>query len=782
MESGDSTESREQSVTTAESLPVEITTYVGRRAETATLLQLVGQGRVITLTGPGGVGKTRLAVHVAEALRDRFADGVAFVPLGELHDPELVASAVADIVGLTDRTAQPTADAVVATLRNRAMLLVLDNCEHLVDACASLVNELTMSCPQLVVIATSRQSLAVAGEQIFPVQPLSVPEPNEGAAQLGAYDAVQLLVDRASAVVPGFAVTEGNAADVVRLCHQLDGLPLAIELAAVRLRALSVRQLSDRLETQLTLPAGRRGGPKRHETLWALIDWSHQLCDDRERLMWQRLSVFAGSITIDAVEATCTGDGLEAEAVLDVIEGMIDKSILLRSEQDGVVLYRMLGTVRQYGEDRLREQGGLEAQRRRHRDHYLHVAETFSAEWLGDRQIEWIQRLRREQSNIRVALDFCTSTPGEAASGMRLACSIMEYWVLRGFNAEARIQLHKLLEVADPDATERPRAMWNYAFLALVQGDGAASDAALAETEALAARLRDEHAAAYALHVRAYSALIGDDMATARRLFGSANASFKVLGDHSGELWSRYNLGLATALDGDYDGGKEILHSCIAECEALGERFWRSWALWSLGAAEYLTGNLEEADAACNEVLRLQRRLPDRAIVAFCLTVKSGVATLRGHDRETCRIFGAATAVWQSMGTSPMRYSAFEETTKNDIVTVTARLGEADATAEFTTGYLMSLEEAIDYALSVDDSGTAPAAASASAEDMPLTARELEVARLVAQGMTNREIASTLVIATRTVETHVAHTLTKLDLSNRVQLAAWVAELGQGVN
>jgi non-specific serine/threonine protein kinase len=763
--------------TTGESLPVEITTYVGRRAEAASLRHLLEQGRVVTLTGPGGVGKTRLAAHVATALRESFADGVAFVPLGELHDPALVASAVAEVVGLTDRSSQPTADAVVATLRNRALLLVLDNCEHLIEACASLVNELTATCPRLVVLATSRQSLADGGEQIFPVQPLSVPEPNEGVAQLGAYDAVQLLVDRASAVVPGFTVTTSNAADVVRLCHQLDGLPLAIELAAVRLRALSVRQLSDRLETQLMLSAGRRTGPKRHETLSALIDWSYQLCNDRERLLWQRLSVFAGSVTIDAVEATCTGDGLDSELILDVIEGLIDKSILLRSEQDGVVLYRMLEAVRQYGEDMLRDQGRLEPQRRRHRDHYVSVAETFSAEWLGDRQIEWIQRLRREQNNIRVALDFCTGVPEEAATGMRLACSIMEYWVLRGFNAEARIQLRKLLEVAEPDAPERSRAMWNYAFLALVQGDKASADAALTETEALAARLHDEHAAAYATHIRAYAALIDDDMAGATELFGAANEAFTTLGDHSGELWSRYNLGLATALNGDYDRGREILRSSIVECEALGERFWRSWALWSLGAAEYLAGNLAEADAACNEVLRLQRRLPDRAIVAFCLTVKSGVATAREQWRETCRIFGAATAVWQSLGTSPLRYSAFEENTKNDIVLVTERLGEADTTAEFTAGFQMSLAEAIDYALSVDLTGTGTArAAEAVPEGMPLTARELEVARLVAQGMTNREIAGKLVIATRTVETHVAHTLTKLDLSNRVQLAAWIAE------
>lgn len=759
--------------TVPDPLPVEVTTYVGREFEAAELRRLIGVSSIVTLTGPGGVGKTRLASQAATGVADQFPGGVLFVPLAELRDGALLPNTVAEAVGLADRSTRPPLELVVAELRDRAALVVLDNCEHLVAECGELVDTLVRSCPGVVVLATSRQSLGVQGERILPVRPLSIPEQGEPAARLLDYDAVRLFVDRATAVVPAFAITADNAEDIVQLCQQLDGLPLAIELAAVRLRALSVRQLSERLDRQFSLlKGGRRIGPSRHETLRGLIDWSYELCSPQERMLWERLSVFAGNVFLDAAEAVGSGDGLATEDVLDVLDGLLDKSILLRVEDAGVVRYRMLETVRQYGQDRLRAASDLVRWQRRHRDFYVELTARFAAEWIGPDQVAWIERLRREHSNLRLALDFCARDPEEAEIGMAMAHSFKEYWVLRGFNTEGRIQMTKLLDVASPTAPGRAKLMWNYAFLAVVQGDEPAYETALAAGKSLAEASGDDLAAAYCQHVEAYRALIGNDMPAAVHLFGKSAASLRRHGDISGELWSTYNYGLALALDGDLDGGRAVLRECIDAYDARGELFWRGWATWSLAAAEYLAGDLLEARKQCEEVLRRQQVVGDRAIIAFALTVLAGVAARTGHDRGAARLFGAAATVWRSLGTSPRHYGAFAKSLEADTAAVTGRLGWDAAADNFAAGAEMTLDQALEYSLS----GWDDPPAEAEAEINPLTAREQQVATLVARGMTNREIAEELVIAQRTAETHVEHILSKLGFSNRSQVTRWVTE------
>jgi predicted ATPase/DNA-binding CsgD family transcriptional regulator len=761
-------------VTTApEPLPLDVTTYVGRQAETIELRRLIGTGAVVTLTGPGGVGKTRLATRVAASVVEDFPGGVAFVSLAELHDGALLATTVADAVGLIDRSNRAPLEVVVAALRDRNTLLVLDNCEHLIEACAAMVDTLIRSCPGLVVVATSRQSLGVAGERILPVNPLSLPESSEATERLLGYDAVRLFVDRATAVVPEFEITNDNADDIVNLCHRLDGLPLAIELAAVRLRALSVRQLTERLDRQFVLLSGtgRRLGPTRHETLRRLIDWSYELCSEQERLLWSRLSVFAGVVHLDAAEFVCSGDDLEVDEVLDVLDGLLDKSILLRVEHRGVVGYRMLETVRQYGQDRLRAADDVLRLQRRHRDFYLSLTERFADEWLGPDQVAWIERLRREHGNLRLALEFCARDADEAVIGMRMAYNFKDFWTLRTFNTEGRFQFSRLLDVAEPTAPGRAMLLWIYAFLACVQGDETGYTRSLAAAREEAAATDDAHALAYTWHVEAYHALIGDEMETAATLFERSAAALREVGDVSGELWSTYNYGISAALAGDLDGGRAVLRRSIDEYAARGEWFWRCWALWSLGAAEYLAGDLEEARRACVEVLRQPVIVRDRAIGAFVLTVMAGVEARTGHDRRAARLFGAAATVWRTLGTSPTRYGAFIESQEEDTAAVTGRLGWDAAAAEFTVGAAMSIDEAIAYAL---DEG--PPLAGPVASDNPLTAREQQVADLVSQGLTNREIAETLVIAQRTAETHVEHILSKLGFNNRAQVTRWVIE------
>ena len=756
-----------------ESLPAELTSYVGRRTELAEVRRLLGTSSLVTLIGPGGVGKTRLAARTAAAARASFADDVVFVGLADLHEPELLVSTVAERLGLGDRSARRPIERLVDQLRSRRLLLVLDNCEHLVEECAWLVHTLLDSCPNLVVLATSRQSLGVAAERMLPVLPLAVPEPGTPLAELERYDAVRVLVDRATAVVPSFAIDEDNVEDVIRLCRTLDGLPLAIELAAVRLRSLSVRQLADRLDKRFTLlSGGRRRMPSRHTTFQALIDWSYELCTEQERLLWARASVFSGSFDLDAAEEVCSGDGLAREAVLDVLDGLLDKSILLREEDHGVARYRLLEMVRQYGEDRLRATGDLTRRNRFHRDWYLELTTRFEAEWFGRDQIAWIDRLRREHANLRRALDFCTSGPDEAVVGLRMLRGFKEYWLVRGLNSEGRVWLDKLLAAAPADAPGRGTALWIYAFLAVVQSDTPAHERALAEAERVV-EATDARDRAYMDLVRGYAALIGNEGERSAELFHRAAEALRSQQDVAGQMWATYNYGLALSLAGDLERSRRILDDCVEDCVARGEVFWRCWALWSRSAAEYLFGDHRQAVAAGMQLLRLQQHVDDRVIIAFALTVMAGCATHAGELRRAARLFGAATTAWQWIGAWPTNYAAFVEPMHRDIAVVTDGVGAEAAIAEFSAGAAMSTAEAVRCALGERESSRGTTEQSSRT---PLTRRETEVAELVAEGLTNREIAERLVIARRTAETHVDHILTKLGFTSRAQIAAWITD------
>ncbi|GAA4426618.1 LuxR family transcriptional regulator [Actinokineospora soli] len=746
---------------------------MGRRQEIADVKRLLGAGPLVTLTGPGGVGKTRLAVRVADSARASFGERVVFVGLADLREEKLLASTVAERMGVGDRSTRSPLDRIVDQFREQRVLLVLDNCEHLVEACAVFVDALLAECPHLVVLATSRQSLGVAAERVVPVTPLAVPEPDESADALVNYDAVQLFIERATAVVPSFEIDPENAADVIRLCKALDGLPLAIELAAVRLRSLSVRQLADRLDKRFTLlTRGNRGAPTRHETLRALIDWSYELCDAQERLLWARAAVFSGSFDLDAAEHVCSGDGLDRGAVLDLLDALLDKSILLREEHDGVARYRMLETVRQYGEDKLRAAGDMDTRRARHRDWYRRLTARFADESFGPDQVAWLTLFAAEHANLRGALDCCTTDPEGAAIGLRMFADIREYWLLSGHNTEGRLWANALLEVAAPDAPDRALALVFSGFLALIQGDAAAYAGALDDAIKLADAAGDERSRAYALHIQGYEALMGDESEKAAELFSSAAEHFRVLGDDAGDLWATYNYGLAIGRVGDLDRGRSVLSEAVDRYAARGEVFWRSWAIWSRAAAEYLHGDMEVARRACLDVLRIQRTVDDRVVIAFTLTVLAGCATHQSDPVRAARLLGAASTLWQALGASPANYVAFIEPMQRDIGLVTGAIGPQTAAEEFIAGAAMSFDDTLGYALGDGE----PAEPEPAPVANPLTAREMQIAELVAQGMTNREIATQLVIAPRTADTHVEHIRAKLGFTNRTQIAAWVAE------
>jgi predicted ATPase/DNA-binding CsgD family transcriptional regulator len=413
----------------AGNLPTELTSFVGRRGEVAEVRRLLADFRLVTLTGAGGIGKTGLALRAAAGLVRAFPDGVWLVRLDQLRGKELVAQAVASVLGLPQGTGDSPAASLAEFLAGRQLLLVLDNCEHLVDAAAKLTDQLLRAAAGVRVLATSRESLNIDAEKVVTVPPLAAPDPEQPlpTAQVGLFPAVQLFAERAGQAAPGFAVTEANVAAVAGICRRLEGLPLAIELAAGRTRVLSLKQIEDRLGDRLgLLTRGSRAGPARQQTLRASITWSYELCTEPERLLWARLSVFAGGFELDAVEGVCADHRLAAEDMLELLSALADKSILIAEHLDSGVRYRLPDTVREYGQERLQQAGERAALRRRHRDWHEQLVARADADWGSPQMTEWTARLAREYANVRAAQDFCQTEPGETETGLRIVAHCLE--------------------------------------------------------------------------------------------------------------------------------------------------------------------------------------------------------------------------------------------------------------------------------------------------------------------------------------------------------------------
>jgi predicted ATPase len=412
-------------------VPAGITSFVGRRQELAEIKRLFSGSRLVTLTGMGGVGKTRLALRVAIDIQRAFPDGVWLAELAALDDPALVTHAMFDALDLRDQSARWLVATLAEYLAPKHALIVLDNVEHLLDACAVLADTLLRSCPELRILVTSRRPLGISGEVSFTVPPLP------------RLEAVRLFAERAVSVVPGFAVRGENEAPVGQLCKQLEGIPLAIELAAARLNVLSVEQLLVRLQDRFALlTTGSRTALPRQQTLWRTIEWSYGLLSLDDQMLWQRLTVFSGSFDLEAIEQVCAGDHLPPEAVLDQVGRLVDQSILVRDATRNPVRYSMLESIRQFGREKLHESGGADF-RRRHRDYYQQLVTAMQP--FGASQVQWFDRLGLEHSNLRTALDYCLTEPGQAGTGMELASALWLYWETRGRLSEGRRWIDQFL-------------------------------------------------------------------------------------------------------------------------------------------------------------------------------------------------------------------------------------------------------------------------------------------------------------------------------------------------
>lgn len=756
-------------------LPADLTSFVGRRREVAEIKRLFSASRLVTLTGVGGVGKTRLAVRSAAELQRAFLDGVWMVDLGQLADPALLADTVAATLRISGHSPRPPIAILSDYLEDKRLLLLLDSCEHLLDAGAALAESLLRAAPQLHILATSRQPLGMLGEYALRVPSLTMPE-TSGPLPPGAalrYESMNLFAERAAAACPGFEVTEQNQVSVAAICHRLDGIPLAIELAAVRLRVLSADQILARLADRYgLLTVGSRSALPRQQTLRATVEWSFDLCSPAERTLWARLSVFTGGFDLDAVEQVCADEELSGQPVLELVASLVDKSILVPEDQGTHVRYRLLETLREYGRERLRELGAESPLRRRHRDYYLRLAERCETEWFGPNQLMWFNVLSGNLPNLRSALDSCLAeSDGEAA--LRIAAALRIHWHASGSLGEGRRWLDRALAQTTDPTPARAKGLWVAGWLALMQGDVAAAEPLLEQGRDLAGRLGDATVLAHVELALAVATMYRGDLPQATAGLTEALARHRVIGDEIGTAIALTQLPLLACLLGDTDRAIAWGEECLAISDARGERWYRAHALWTLSIAEWQRGDRLRATALACDGIRLKLEFKDRLGIARCLEVLAWVAADDRYYRRSARLLGATQAIWQTLGARLSGFGALAEQHDQCCALVREGLGVAAFDAEFDQGLALDLGQAVAYALGEKASVDAP---SKRVPASPLTRREREVAELVARGLSNRDIAGKLVISPRTAEAHVEHILTKLGFTSRTQIAAWVSE------
>ncbi|WP_395475303.1 ATP-binding protein [Saccharopolyspora spinosa] len=750
-----------------------MTSFVGRRIELSQVRRALSGSRLVSLTGVGGVGKTRLALRLSWDVRRAFPDGVCLVELAGLEDEGLVPQSVITALGIHDQATRWTPETVAERVGDRRLLLVLDNCEHVLETCAATVATLLERCPQLRVLTTTRQALGIAGEQVLRVPALSYP-PGDAELQPSGfmgYEAVALFVDRAGAVVPDFALDDRTASAVCAICRRLDGIPLAVELAAFSLRVLSPDQLVQRLDDRFSLlNVGNRDALPRHQTLRALIDWSFDLCSEEERTFWARASVFAEHFDLEGAERVCVADDLDRTVVLDAIAGLVDKSILIRDERDGRVRFRMLETIRQYGLDVLRGSGHERQVRCRHRDWYRGLVEQMQLDWFGPDQTAWFARMRVEHTNIRTALEFCLREPGEASAGVRIADNLRDYWRVSGLISEGRRWCDRFLEGDSGASVRRLRLLISASHLALLQSDLWAAVEPLDEARSLAFDLRDEFCDLL-LHVpEAVAEALQEEFPQAITTLEERIDGLRRSGDLPWFSTALVVLGVSCSLLGDHERTTTYYNELLDLCRVHGEKWRRSYALWGLGVDAWRQGDTLHATELVRESLEIQRHFNDYLGAGQCVEALAWIATSERRWQQAARLFGLASTIrYETGGRLLYFFSGYHAECERK---AHEELGDGAYARLFEQGANVGLEGAIGYVLGERSVKHRPKKYDAT----PLSRREREVADLVAQGMSNKQIANGLMISQRTAEAHVEHILVKLGFMSRAEIAAWVTE------
>jgi predicted ATPase/DNA-binding CsgD family transcriptional regulator len=741
-------------------LPVEITGFVGRQRELADLAALLEHARLVTVTGPGGVGKTRVALRVAAQLAGQFSHGVCLAELSGLRDAELLPNTVASCLGLAEAAGRSQLDTVIDYLRDRKLLLILDTCEHLVDACAMLADVLLRATSGVTVLATSRQPLDVPGEYACAISPLPV-----------TGDAVELFARLAATVVPGFSVTDANRGDVIRLCSRLDGVPLALELAAVRLRALSLEQLAERLEDRFRLlTGGRRASLAHHQTLHTATEWSYDLCTPAEQLLWTRLSVFASSFDIAAAEDVCADDLLDRSDVLATLIGLVDKSVVSRAAEDGS-RYRLLDTIREFGAGKLPAPDGA-ALRERYAARYVAMAEHFGAHF-NENQLAGFRALRREHANLRAAIEFSLAAPGQEGSAARLVTALYGYWHIAGLLREGKYWVSKVLERVPAPSAARAWLLVVRCYLVLgAQADGRAGIA-------LAEELGEPLIAARGYLYLHLTLAAGGQVAEAAQAGLIATGLLQALGDDIGLFCLDAQMSQMHAVAGETSLALERCTQGLSRAGSGGDLWSASYMHYTTGLALFQQGKYAESAAAEYRALALKSELGDIMGIAHCLEVLAWLAACQQRYDRASWLLGAASELWGRTGRRVSGNPVLEEFHQQASRTACSMLGDDRHQLRRRRGADYPLDELIERAMADADDLPRTAAERAAvvegpAPPSPLTSREHEIALLVAAGLSNRDVAHRLMISKRTVDAHIEHIFTKLGVSSRVQLATWL--------
>ena len=752
------------------SLPKPLTSFIGREHELAQAKQLLRDSYLVTLTGPGGSGKTRLCVALATAVAGDYPDGVYFVPLAPVRDPGLVPSTIAQSIGLQDARDRPLMEHLVSQLRERRLLIVLDNFEHLLDG-APVVTRLLEETRAVRILVSSRSSLRVSGEQECPVPPLAVPEEDARptAASLAACESVRLFAERAAAAVPGFTLDDENAVAVAAIARRLDGLPLAIELAAARVKLLPPQAILPRLDHSLgLLTGGRRDLPDRQQALRATIAWSYALLTEGARRLLATCSVFAGGASLEVIETVCDAAVDIGLPVLDGVAELVDQSLLRQVPRPGLVRYAMLETIREYAAERLEAMPEAERARSAHAAAFLALVETGGRPHAGLARKEWLERVDTEHNNIRAALGWYREHDPRAA--LRLAASMSAFWSLRGHHTEGRQRLGELLSLVPEPGAARGSALNGASWLAIDQGDYADAAAMLSESIELSRALGDTVGEAIATVYLGRCQMSRRDIAGGAPHVERAVALVSQTGDGPATAFVTFYSGLVALLTGQLEAACGLFDRCAAMAAALDLEPLSARARLMFGFPLLDLGELAAARAALAESFPVCMDVGDRWVVQIGLAGFAGLAAKTGRPRLALRLAGAGDAYRDANEFSMPEPIA--EIVGRWLAPARAKAGRA-AGRLVADGRRLSPEQAVDLVLA-SEPDDAPPPASRQA----LTRREAEVAALAARGLTNRDIAAQLFLSVRTVEVHVDHILTKLGFHTRTQLAAWALEVG----
>ncbi len=741
----------------AHNLPIQATGFVGREREMLAVKERLKSSRLLTLTGAGGCGKTRLSLQAAADLIDDYADGVWLIELAPLNDGELVLQAVAQALAVREEPGTLLLATLAKQLRGKQLLLVLDNCEHLVEACALLCEELIASCPGVRILASSREALRIPGEALYRVPSLSTPDPGQDFSpeRLVAFEAVRLFLDRAAQVQPAFVMTAENAPALASICRRLDGIPLALELAAARVRAMPVEQIEQRLDQRFgLLTGGSRTALPRHQTLRALIDWSYDLLNEAEKALLCRLSVFSGGWTLEAAEQVCPDEwtsgrmdewtngppqtssirpfvhsSIQPYDVLDLLTSLVDKSLVYYAAEGGAARYRLLETVRQYARDRLLEVGEGVTWRSRHLTCFLALAEEAAPHLTGADQQTWLERLDSEHENLRAAFEFAVGDRPDLAgpagagtsdqqpttyyeAGLRLAGALWRFWHVRGYLGEGRGWLSRAL-MAGPGrqhpegATEvRAKALSGAGWLAHTQGDFAAAQPLFEESLQIHRKLGDSRGIAVCLCNLGNVAYSVGDYAVARALYEESLAIQRELGDRWGISRWLNNLGAVAYAQGDFSAARALHTESLVIRRDLGDWQGIATSLNNLGVLAHEEGSHVAARALHEESLAIKRELGDRQGIALSLEGLASIAG-RGSPSRGAQLWGAAERLRESIG-APVPPNERLRYDRQVAAARSALGGDAAFDATWQEGRAMTLEEAIALALEEEGSGVNP--------------------------------------------------------------------------